>query len=126
MLSLTQPGDAYRQSAFDARLMGADRDDLVIFCLEDLVHNLGALELAEQRGDPAARSRALTRGVTALTALEIGIDREAQLADSLLQFYGSAKATLLDSVRGIDLARIAALKADFSDIAQAFRKARVY
>ena len=126
MLARTHPSDAYRQSAFDARLMGSRSGDLVIFCLEDFVENLGALELAQKRGDPAARSKALTRCVTALTALELGIDREADLADSLLQFYGSAKADLLDSIRQTDMAKVAQLRADFSEIIKAFKTARAY
>ena len=84
MLARAQPGEAYRQSNFDARLMVSERDDLVLFCLDDLVENLGVLEIAEARGDRAARSRSLTRCVTALTALEIGIDREAEMASSLM------------------------------------------
>ena len=124
MLARAQPGEAYRQSNFDARLMVSERDDLVLFCLDDLVENLGGLEIAESRGDRAARSRSLTRCVTALTALEIGIDREAEMASSLLQFYGAAKGLLLDSVRNVDLEKIAQLRADMREIASAFRAAR--
>ncbi len=124
MLARSQPADAYRQANFDARLMGGSRDDLVIFCIEDLIANLGALEIAEARSDRAARSKTLTRCVTALTALELGIDRDAELATSLLQFYGAAKASLLDSIRETDLANIAALKQDFRDIAAAMQAAR--
>ena len=47
MLARAQPGEAYRQSNFDARLMVSERDDLVLFCLDDLVENLGGLEIAE-------------------------------------------------------------------------------
>lgn len=124
MLARKQPADAYREANFDARLMGGTRDDLVIFCIEDLIANLGALEIAEARSDRSGRSKALTRCVTALTALELGIDREAELATSLLQFYGAAKASLLDSVRETDLAGIATLKQDFRDIAMAMKAAR--
>lgn len=124
MLARSQPADAYREANFDARLMGGSRDDLVIFCIEDLIANLGALEIAEARGDRAARSKALTRCVTALTALELGVDREAEMAANLLQFYGAAKISLLDSVRETDLTNIAAMKQDFRDIAKAMRAAR--
>lgn len=124
MLARTQPADAYREANFDARLMGGSRDDLVIFCIEDLVANLGALEIAEARADRAARSKALTRCVTVLTALELGIDRGAEMAANLLQFYGAAKASLLDSVRETDLGNIAAMKQDFRDIAKAMQAAR--
>lgn len=123
MLARARPNDAYRQANFDARLMGSTRDALVIFCLEDLVENLTALELAEARNDRSARSRALTRSVTALTALEMGIDRSAELAATLAHFYGAAKSVLLDQIRTTDLTRIAALKQDFVDISAAFQGA---
>ncbi len=103
MLARAKPGEAYRQSNFDVRLMASDRDDLVLICLDDLIENLGVLEIVEQRDDRAARSRTLTRCVTALTALEMGIDREAELASSLAQFYGAAKNLMLDSIRALDL-----------------------
>ncbi len=124
MLARSQPADAYREANFDARLMGGSRDDLVIFCIEDLIANLGALEIAEARGDRAARSKAITRCVTALTALELGIDRDAAMAANLLQFYGAAKVSLLDSVRETDLANIAAMKQDFREIATAMQAAK--
>lgn len=124
MLARAQPRDAYRDSHFDARLMASGRDDLVLICLEDLIENLGVLQIAEARNDRAARSRTLTRCVTALTALEMGIDRDAELASSLLQFYGAAKSLLLDSIRAVDLQKIRQLQDDMSDIASAFRAAK--
>ena len=120
MLARTKPREAYREADFDARLMGSSRENLVLFCIEDFVQSLGALEFAEARGDRSARSRSLTRAITALTALELGVDRTAPMAESLLQFYGGAKLLLLDSIREVDLARIAELRQDFSDVAVAF------
>ena len=125
MLARARPGDAYRESNFDVRLLASGRDDLVLICLEDLIDNLGALEIAERRGDRAGRSRSLTRCVTALTALEMGIDREAELASSLTQFYGAAKGLLLDSIRQVDLVKVAELLADMREIAAAFRAAGI-
>ena len=43
MLARAKPGEAYRQSNFDVRLMASDRDDLVLICLDDLIENLGVL-----------------------------------------------------------------------------------
>lgn len=123
MLARKLPAEAYREANFDARLMGGTRDDLVIFCIEDLIANIGALEIAEERSDRSARSKALTRCVTALTALELGIDRDAALATSLLQFYGAAKSSLLDSVRETDLGSLRTLKQDFRDIGAAMKAA---
>jgi flagellar protein FliS len=59
-----------------------------------------------------------------LTALELGIDREAEMAASLAQFYGAAKALLLDSIRVVDLDKIRELRDDLREIALAFRAAQ--
>jgi len=125
MLARPQPRDAYRQSHFDARLLASDRDDLVLICLDDLIENLGVLQIVEHNEDRTKRSRTLTRCVTAITALEIGIDRDAELASSLAQFYGAAKALLLDSIRAVDIEQIAQLQSDMIDIAAAFREAKL-
>lgn len=124
MLARAQPREAYRDSHFDARLMASGRDDLVLICLDDLIENLGVLQIVESRSDRAARSRTLTRCVTALTALEMGIDRDAELATSLVQFYGAAKNMLLDSIRSVDVDQIASLRNDMQEIATAFREAQ--
>ena len=124
MLARARPGDAYRESNFDARLVTSGREDLILICFDDLIENLGVLEIAETRNDRAVRSRALTRCVTALTALELGIDREAEMAASLAQFYGAAKALLLDSIRVVDLDKIRELRDDLREIALAFRAAQ--
>lgn len=123
MLSRSRPNEAYRQTSFEARLLGSSREELVLFCLEDFLDNLRHLELADTREDRQARSRAITRCVTALTALELGIDRNAEMGATLAQFYGSAKSTLLDSIRQTDARAIAGLKTDFGEIAGAFRGA---
>lgn len=122
MLSLHKPYEAYRQASFDARLLGSSREELVVFCLEDFIDNLGQLELADNRLDHAARSKAITRCVTALTALELGIDRTAEMGATLAQFYGSAKNTLMNCIRQTDTNSVATMKADFSDIAKVFRE----
>lgn len=125
MLSRSKPCEAYRQASFDARLLGSTRHELVLFCLEEFLENLGQLELADRRFDAAARSRAITRCVTALTALELGIDRTVAMGSTLSQFYGAAKNNLMDSIRQTDDVAISAMKSDFCDIAEAFRKATV-
>jgi flagellar protein FliS len=124
MLARAKPHEAYRESHFDARLIASGRDDLVLICLEDLIENLGVLQIVEGRADRAVRSRALTRCVTALTALEMGVDRDADLSASLLQFYGAAKSLLLDSIRECDMVQIAQLQSDMTEIATAFRAAK--
>jgi len=120
MLALTDPHEAYRISEVDARLHGARPAELVTFCLGQVIQGIGTALSAHGLGHLAARSKALTRALTALTALEMGVDREAPLADALLQIYGSARKALLDCALAFDPAALATIRADFRDILAAF------
>jgi flagellar protein FliS len=115
-LALTDPNEAYRISEIDARLDGAKAEDLVTFCLGQVVQGIGACISAHERVAYAARSKSLTRALTALTALEMGVDRDAPLAGALLQVYGAARRTLLDCALSFDPQALAAVRSDFVDI----------
>jgi flagellar protein FliS len=119
MLAVTDPQEAYRRSQLDARVHGGDPAELVRLCLEHVIAGLGGAVLAHARAEPTARSKALTRALTALTALEMGVDRDAGLATVLLQFYGSARRAMLDSVTGFDADALEQVRRDFIDIAGA-------
>lgn len=123
MLTARNPGLAYRRSNFEARLLAASPQDMVIMCLDDLLTNLVRFEQAHLRGDRETRGAALTRCITALTALEMGVDRSAPLGQALLQFYTAGKAALLEMIVSTDMARLHAIKADFEDISGSFRAA---
>ena len=123
MLAASDPGLAYRHSSFDARLLAASPQDMVIMCLDDFLANLVRFEHADLRDDREARSTALTRCITALTALEMGVDRSASLGQSLLQFYAAAKSALLGMLVTIEVGRLRAIKADFEDVRSSFRAA---
>jgi flagellar protein FliS len=123
MLATTDPHEAYRRSAFDARVQSGDTAALVLLCLEQAIAGLGGALLADKRNDPAARSKALTRALTAITALEMGIDRSAPLADSLLLVYGAARRAVLESVVSFDSAVLSPVRQDLLDIEAALRSA---
>lgn len=123
MLATTNPDEAYRRSAFDARVQGGDTAALVLLCLEQAVAGLGGALLAYERNDPAARSKALTRALTAITALEMGVDRTAPLAQSLLLVYGGARRAVLESVVDFDPALLGPVRQDLRDIEAALRSA---
>ncbi len=123
MLATTNPDEAYRRSAFDARVQGGDTAALVVLCLEQAAAGLSGALLANERQDPAARSKALTRALTAITALEMGVDRTASLARSLLLVYGGARRALLESVVDFDPALLSAVRQDLLDIETALRSA---
>ena len=121
MLATTDPREAYRRSAFDARVQSGDAGALVTLCLEQAIDHLGVALSANERQLPTLRSKSLTKAMTAITALEMGVDSTAPLADALFQFYRSARQTVLDSVIMTDSARIAELRTDLSEVLTAFR-----
>jgi len=123
MLAVSDPGLAYRRSSFEARLLAASPQDMVIMCLDDLLTNLVRFEQADLRDDREARSSALTRCITSLTALEMGVDRAAPLGETLLQFYAAGKSALLGMVVSVEVRRLRAIKSDFEEIRSSFRKA---
>ena len=120
MLAFTDPREAYRRSEIDARVEGgADPADLVRLCLEQAVGGLGLAIIAHERRDPAARSKALTRALSAITALDMGVDRSAPLAAALLHIYGAARKAILDSVLAFDAELLGTVRQDFVEIARA-------
>lgn len=123
MLALTDPHEAYRRSAFDARVQGGDSAALVQLCLEQAIAGLGSALFAQERGDASLRSKALTRTLTAITALEMGVDRNAPLAQALLQVYGAARKAVLDSVTDFNADLLQLVRQDFLDIESALRPA---
>jgi len=119
MLARHTPQDAYRRVDFDARVHGCDPAELVGLCYEHLIGSLGSALYAHERGDNAAKSQALTRAMSALTALQLGVSGEAGVALALRQFYQAVRGSLLDSVLAFKPARIAEIRQDFTEIAAA-------
>ena len=124
MLAFTDPREAYRRSEIDARIEGgADPADLVRLCMEQAIGGLGLAIIAHERRDPAGRSKALTRALSAVTALDMGVDRDAPLAAALLQIYGGARKAILDSVIAFDTDLLRQVRQDFVEIARALSRA---
>lgn len=124
MLAANDPRAAYRQSNFDARVNGGTPQDIVVYCLDELSLTLGQLRQADMRGNRAGRSDAITRGIAILTALEMGVDRETELAASLLHFYEGSRRLLLSSVATTQVEAIEALRSDVIEIRDALALAR--
>ena len=123
MLASTDPHEAYRRSSIDARVQGGDSAALVQLCLEQAIAGLGSALFAQERGDASLRSKALTRTLTAITALEMGVDRKAPLAQALLQIYGAARQAVLASVTDFKGELLASVRSDFVEIEAALRSA---
>lgn len=122
MLAPMDPREAYRRSAFDARVHGGDPAALVQLCLEQAIAGLGTSLLAHERNDLGLRSQGLTRALTAITALDMGVDRNAPLAAALLQVYGAARREVLRCVTDFQPERLRSVRSDFVDIEDALRK----
>ena len=124
MLASNEPRAAYQQSNFDARVRGGTSQDIVIYCLDELSLTIGMLRQADMRGNCAGRSAAITRAIAILTALEMGVDRDNELAGSLLHFYEGSRRLLLGSIGETQVEAIEALRTDVTDIRDALMLAR--
>ncbi|WP_068077920.1 flagellar export chaperone FliS [Novosphingobium lentum] len=125
MLLRRDPCEAYRRVDFDARVSGADARELVNLCLEQLTGSLDRALFAAQSGDNAMKSAALTRAVASLTALHMGVAPEGATGEALLQLYGAARRSVLDSAVHFDAERLATIRRDFEEIRQAMRRSMV-
>ena len=123
MLALRNPAEAYRRVDFDARVEGADTQALVVLCYEQIISALGTASFAHCHGDNRAKSKALTRALAAVTALQLGISGTDGVAGALRQFYESARRTLIDNAVDFDAEQVAAMRQDFADIAAALAPA---
>jgi flagellar biosynthetic protein FliS len=118
MLTQRNPREAYRRVDFDARVSGASPQELVRLCYEQVISSLGAALLAADRKDNLVKSRSLTRAMSALTALHMGVSGDDSMALALLQIYTAARRAVLDSVVVFDTATIQQVRQDFIDIAE--------
>lgn len=115
------PHEAYRKVDFDARVIGADAAELVHVCYEHLIGALGTSIHAERLGDNALKSRSLTRALTAVTALKLGVSGKGEMADALHHLYETARRTILDCALVYDANQISSLRDDFMEILRSFR-----
>ena len=122
MLARRDPYDAYQRVEFDARVKGASPAELVHICYDQLILALSTALLADQRGDIRLKSRSLTRALTGLMALQLGIDPEHEMAGLLTDFYGSAQKTILANSLEFDPAVLRGMLEDFRELREAFRQ----
>jgi flagellar biosynthetic protein FliS len=122
MHPIRSPHEAYRKVDFDARVAGADPRQLVMLCYEQLGSALGSAIHAAASEDNARKSASLTRALSAITALQMGLDHTQPVALALNSMFESARRTVLDCVIEFDARSLDRLKADFSELASAFRQ----
>jgi len=117
------PHETYRRVDFDARVTGANPAELVHVCYEHLISALGTAIHAHGIGDNGLKSRSLTRALTAITALQLGVSGANGIAAALNQMYEAARRTVLDAAISFDPRKLDTVRRDFSEIATAFRAA---
>jgi flagellar protein FliS len=116
MLARRDPYEAYQNVEFDARVRGANSFELVHVCYDRLIHSLSTALLAHERGDAALKSRSLTRAVTALVALQLGVDSGKAMSAPLIAFYNAARKSILACSVAFDPDQIAQIRNDFVDV----------
>ena len=115
------PQAVYRRIDLDARVNGARPDQLVDLCYEQMIAALGTAIFAESRENNELKSQSLTRALSAVTALQMGIDRNQPLGLALAQVYGAARHMILESALNFDAKALGAVRQDIIDIQSAFR-----
>lgn len=123
MHAIRSPHEAYRKVDFDARVAGADPRQLVLVCYELLGSALGAAVHAAAFGDNARKSASLTRALSAITALQMGLDHAQPVAAPLNAFLEAARRTVLDCVIEFEASAAERLKDDVKELSAAFRQA---
>lgn len=119
MLAARSPHEAYRKVDFEARIAGANPQQLVRVCYEQLIGALGTAIFAEENGDNTLKSQSLTRALAALAALQLGVDSSAPTGPALVQLYSAARRTVLENVLKFEPDRLNTIRNDFLDIAKA-------
>lgn len=123
MLARRSPHEAYRRVDFDARVNGASPTELVHLCYEHLVGALGTAVHAHGIDDNSLKSNSMTRALTAITALQLGVSGESEVASALRHLYESARRTLLDCAVEFDPRKLETMRADFIEIGNALQSA---
>lgn len=123
MLAFRDLYDAYQKVEFDALVKGANSFELVHVCYDRLIQSLGTALLAHERCDAALKSRSLTRALTALVALQMGVDSEKEMAAALISFYSAARNSILASSVEFNPERIRQIRDDFVEVRDALRPA---
>lgn len=119
MLAHRSPSEAYRRVDFDARVEGADPRHLVGLCYEQLISSVGSALFAQERADNALKSQALTRALSAITALQLGVSGEDATAQALRHLYEATRRALLDSAVNFDAAILGTIRQDYIEISRA-------
>lgn len=119
LLARNTPSDVYRRVELEARIGGSDPRQLVTLCYEQLIGALGSALHAAERGDNNKKSESLTRALSSVTALQLGVSGSDDIAGALRHLYEATRKAVLDSVITFDAGAIATMRQDYVDILRA-------
>lgn len=78
----------------------------------------------DERDDNNKKSEGLTRAVSSVTALQLGVSGDASIAGALRHLYEATRKSLLDSVLNFDAGAIRTIRQDYIDILRAMNGAQ--
>ena len=119
LLARNTPQDAYRRVEFDARVGGSDTRQLVTLCYEQFIGALGTALHMARIGDNRGKSQAMTKALSAITALQLGVSGEVEVSWALRHLYEATRKALLDNVLTFNPDTIETIRGDFIDILRA-------
>lgn len=119
MLAQRNPYNAYQRVEFEARVSGAGSGQLIHICYDQLISGLNTALLAYERQDSGLKSQSLTRALSALTALQLGIDPDSEMAEVLSGFYSAARKSVVESSVNFEPEKLHLIRDDFQEIRDA-------
>lgn len=119
MLAQRNPYNAYQRVEFEARVSGAGSGQLIHICYDQLISGLNTALLAYERQDSGLKSQSLTRALSALTALQLGIDPDSEMAEVLSGFYSAARKSVVESSVNFEPEKLRLIRDDFQEIRDA-------
>lgn len=119
----SNPNAVYRKVDLDARIEASANADLTRICLEEVISFLGQALSRLERHPAKVPHDALSKAHGIILWLNRNIAPENPLRSELEQFYGGQAAVVRNSMTEPDLAALAEVRGDFSDLLAAAREA---
>ncbi len=123
MQMLANPAEAYRRVEIDAFIVGGQGAQLTRLCFAEAIGALNRSLYFDGKNEPEARGKCITKAISSVQALRMGIDRKHPIANALLTVYGNAIGRLASNMGSFEPDDIVALRHDLLEIEQAFAQA---
>lgn len=111
------PSELYTRVDLHARIEGSSGPELTGICFEALCSALSRAGLAARRGDRQEVMNGLSRAANLLGGLQNAVDPEAEMADVLIDFYGSISLRLRELIQVPSAQAIDEIRTDVEEVA---------